>query len=60
MAVLIWKIRVDYFVTNRTTLSLSGIKVHGEFKPKIIATITTDSLYPKQVRLQNIQVSAIQ
>lgn len=26
------KIGFDYFVTNRTTLSLNGIKVHGNFK----------------------------
>ena len=25
------KLGVDYFITNRTTLSLSGIKVHGQF-----------------------------
>lgn len=39
------KIGVDYFITNRTTLSLSGIKVHGEFNPNETINITTDSLY---------------
>lgn len=39
------KIGMDYFVTNRTTLSLTGIKVHGEFKPNEAIGITTDSLY---------------
>ena len=36
------KIGVDYYVTNNTTLSLSGVKVHGSFKPN--STINSDSL----------------
>ena len=36
------KLGVDYYLTNRTTLSIAGIKVHGEFKPNSI--INTDSL----------------
>jgi outer membrane receptor protein involved in Fe transport len=39
------KAGVDYFATNKTTLSLSGIKVHGEFNPYEIIGINTDSLY---------------
>lgn len=39
------KIGLDYFVSNRTTLSLAGIKVHGEFNPNEIIDINTDSLY---------------
>ncbi|MEO6723309.1 MAG: outer membrane beta-barrel protein [Ferruginibacter sp.] len=39
------KAGVDYFATNRTTISLSAIKVHGEFKPNEQISITTDSLY---------------
>ncbi|MFT3910775.1 MAG: TonB-dependent receptor plug domain-containing protein [Ferruginibacter sp.] len=39
------KVGVDYFATNRTTLSLAAIKVHGEFKPNETIDITTDSLY---------------
>ena len=39
------KLGMDYFVTNRTTLSLTGIKVHGEFNPNETIGITTDSLY---------------
>lgn len=42
---LFGKAGIDYFATNRTTLSLSGIKVHGEFKPNEIIDITTDSIY---------------
>ncbi len=39
------RVGLDYFVTNRTTLSLGGIKVHGEFDPRETIGITTDSLY---------------
>ncbi len=39
------KVGLDYFVTNHTTLSLSGIKVHGEFNPYEKIDINTDSLY---------------
>ena len=42
---LFGKIGLDYFVTNRTTLSLTGIKVHGEFNPNETINITTDSLF---------------
>ncbi|HWB28652.1 MAG TPA: TonB-dependent receptor [Chitinophagaceae bacterium] len=41
-AFIFGRLGLDYYVTNRTTLSLAGIKVHGEFKPN--STITTDSL----------------
>ncbi len=39
------KVGLDYFVTSKTTLSLSGIKVHGEFKPNETIDINTDSLF---------------
>ena len=39
------RIGMDYFMTNRTTLSLAGIKVHGEFKPTETININTDSLF---------------
>lgn len=39
------KLGIDYFITNRTTLSLSGIKVHGQFSPAENINISTDSLY---------------
>ncbi|GAB2838361.1 outer membrane beta-barrel protein [Ferruginibacter profundus] len=39
------KLGVDYFATNKTTLSLSGIKVHGEFNPYELIGVSTDSLY---------------
>ena len=36
----------DYFVTNRTTFSLTGIKVHGGFKPTEVDDINTKIFYP--------------
>ncbi len=36
---------VDYFISNRNTISLTGFKVHGEFKPTSVLNITNDSLY---------------
>jgi len=38
------RLGLDYFITNRTTLSVAGIKVHGEFKPNETINLTTDSL----------------
>ncbi len=37
---------MDYFMTNRTTFSLTGIKVHGQFSPTQNLDIYSDSLYP--------------
>jgi outer membrane receptor protein involved in Fe transport len=39
------RLGLDYFMTNRTTISVAGIKVHGEFKPTEIININTDSLF---------------
>ncbi|PSL47852.1 outer membrane receptor protein involved in Fe transport [Chitinophaga niastensis] len=39
------KLGLDYFVSNRTTLSIAGIKVHGEMNPTEIIDINSDSLY---------------
>jgi outer membrane receptor protein involved in Fe transport len=41
-AFIFGRLGIDYFVSNRTTLSLAGIKVHGQFKPN--SDIITDSL----------------
>jgi len=38
------QIGIDYFASNKTTISGSYIKVHGEFKPTDISQIRTDSL----------------
>lgn len=42
---LFGRLGLDYFLSNRTTLSVSGVKLHGEFKPDDVNSITTDSLY---------------
>lgn len=39
------RLGLDYFVTNRLTLSIAAVKVHGEFKPNETISITTDSIY---------------
>ena len=39
------RLGMDYFMTNRTTLSIAAIKVHGEFKPIETININTDSLF---------------
>ncbi|MEO6830672.1 MAG: outer membrane beta-barrel family protein, partial [Chitinophagaceae bacterium] len=39
------RLGLDYFITNRTTLSVGGVKVHGEFSPDDNIDILTDSLY---------------
>src|SRR5260221_13362310 len=44
-AFMFGRLGLDYFMTNRTTISVAGIKVHGEFKPTEIITINTDSLF---------------
>lgn len=44
-AFIFGKLGFDYFITNRTTISLTGFKVHGEFKPTETINILTDSLY---------------
>ncbi len=44
------RLGLDYFITNRTTLSIAGIKVHGEFKPDDFIHLTTDSLFAAGMR----------
>lgn len=36
---------LDYFITNRTTLSFAAFRVNGKFNPGETIDITTDSLY---------------
>ncbi|WP_343743793.1 outer membrane beta-barrel protein [Chitinophaga sp.] len=43
------KVGVDWFATNRTTFSISGIKVHGEFKPEESIAINTDTIRGKDI-----------
>ncbi|MBX3252573.1 MAG: TonB-dependent receptor [Chitinophagaceae bacterium] len=42
---LFGKLGLDYFVTNRTTLSAGVIRVHGKFRPNETIDIQTDSLF---------------
>ena len=37
---------LDYFVTNKTTLSVSAMRMRGDMKPSSVLDIRTDSLYP--------------
>lgn len=39
------RLGLDYFLNNRLTLSLSAVRVHGEFRPYETIDITTDSIY---------------
>ena len=39
------RVGLDYFISNRTTLSIGGMKVHGQFEPDDRINITSDSLY---------------
>lgn len=41
---LFGKLGLDWFVTNRTTLSVAGIKVHGEMNPTEMININSDTL----------------
>ena len=52
---LFGKVGLDYFVSNRTTLSASVIRVHGKFKPNETIDIRTDSLLQSETitRLSN-------
>jgi ferric enterobactin receptor len=47
------KIGLDYYVTNRATISLGLIKVHGMFNPHETITATTDSLLSSGVKSAN-------
>ena len=42
---LFGKAGIDYFATNRTTLSFSGLKMHGQFDPNEVIDINTDSIF---------------
>ncbi len=45
-AFIFGSIGFDYFITNRTTISLSGIKVHGQFEPYERDDIYTNTYFP--------------
>jgi ferric enterobactin receptor len=39
------RLGLDYYLTNRTTLSLTGMKVHGNMQPDQTLDINSDTLY---------------
>lgn len=47
------KLGLDYYVTNRATISLGVIKVHGKFDPNETIHSTTDSLLSSGVKSAN-------
>ncbi len=49
-AFMFGRLGLDYFITNRTTLSIGGVKVHGEFRPDDFIHLTTDSLFSAGTR----------
>jgi outer membrane receptor protein involved in Fe transport len=38
------RLGLDYFITNKTTLSVSGVKVYGKFRPEENIQVQTDSI----------------
>jgi ferric enterobactin receptor len=49
-AFIFGRLGVDYFMTNRSSFSLGGIKVHGKFSPADLLSTNTDSLFNSGVR----------
>lgn len=39
------RLGLDYFMTNRTTISISGVRVHGSMQPTSILDINSDTLH---------------
>lgn len=52
-AFLFGKLGLDYYVTNRATISLGLIKVHGQFNPNETINSTTDSLLNSGIKSAN-------
>lgn len=44
------KLGLDYYITNRATITVAGIKVHGQFNPGETIDIATDSLFDAGVK----------
>ncbi|RXK86700.1 TonB-dependent receptor [Filimonas effusa] len=42
---LFGKVGLDYFMNNKTSLSLEGVRMHGEFTPTGLLNTYTDSLF---------------
>ena len=52
-AFMFGKLGLDYYVTNRATISLGLIKVHGQFNPNETINATTDSLLSSGIKSAN-------
>ena len=52
-AFLFGKLGLDYYITNRATISLGAVKVHGNFNPNEVIHSTTDSLLNSGVKSAN-------
>lgn len=52
------KLGADYFLNDKTTISLTGIKVHGVFSPNSVLNTQTDSLYSTPVSAYSIRNSS--
>ena len=47
------KLGLDYYVTNRATISLGAVKVHGNFNPNDVINSTTDSILSSGTKSTN-------
>ena len=47
------KLGLDYYVTNRATISLGAVKVHGNFNPNETISSTTDSILSSGIKSAN-------
>ncbi|MEO6893449.1 MAG: outer membrane beta-barrel protein [Ginsengibacter sp.] len=47
------KLGLDYYLSNRATISLGAVKVHGNFDPNETINSTTDSLLPSGTKSIN-------
>ncbi len=52
-AFLFGKLGLDYYITNRATISLGLVKVHGQFNPNETISSTTDSLLDSGIKSTN-------
>ena len=52
-AFLFGRLGLDYFITNRTTISASVTKLHGEFKPNETIDINSDSIFNSNILSSN-------
>jgi len=54
---LFGQVGLDYFISNKTTVSGSYIKVHGNFKPTDVSDIMTESINPAEPPVYSLRKS---